>query len=240
MSYILVFLEGILAFISPCILPMLPVYLIYLGGETNLATADTAAKARRLSFIRLRNTLAFISGFTLIYVALGATASALGQLIFHRKELLQRLSGALLILLGLYYLLDRPLFSPRAHAAASPDPSSRIIQAEGSWGWVKSLLFGMAFTLTWTPCLGTWVGAAMTQAASSQTMWHGILLLFLFSMGLGIPFFLTALLYNYLQNSLQLLKKYSRVIRIISALLLMVIGALMLFDIIGYYMALFN
>lgn len=233
MEVLLVFFEGILAFVSPCILPMLPIYLVYLAG------GQAEANSRR----RITNTLGFILGFTLIYLALGATATSVGQFLFHNKLLLQRLSGLLLIGMGMYYLdiIHIPLsWRPRFRKTDAQTGSSQRRKLTDDMGFGKSVLFGFVFTFTWTPCLTTWVGAALAMAANSATVWHGIGLLFVFAMGLGIPFLLTALLYDRLQGTLGWIKKHFRQIRMVSGALLIITGILMLTGLINRYMALFS
>ncbi|MDI9471116.1 MAG: cytochrome c biogenesis CcdA family protein [Bacillota bacterium] len=234
MPVLMVFLEGVLAFLSPCILPMLPVYLVYLAG-------DEAAGRRR----RVINTLGFITGFTLIYIALGATATSIGRALFRNQDLLRRISGVIMLVLGLHYLglFDRLLAWLRSRfvkGEASSLGERMLNQHSQGRGFLRSLLFGLAFTVTWTPCLTAWVGAAMTMAANSATVWQGIGLLFAFSMGLGIPFMLTALLYESMATGLAFIKRHMQRIRLFSGLLLILIGILMLTNLIGRYMSFFS
>lgn len=233
MPVLMVFLEGVLAFLSPCILPMLPVYLVYLAGD------EAAGRQRRVI-----NTLGFIIGFTLIYVALGATATSLGRALFRNQEHLRRLSGVIMVVLGLHYLgvFDRLLAWLASHfvQGAAASPGEHLLQQGQGRGFLRSLLFGLAFTVTWTPCLTAWVGAAMTMAANSATVWQGIGLLFAFSMGLGIPFMLTALLYESLATGFAVIRRHLRQIRLFSGLLLILIGILLLTNLIGRYMSFFS
>ncbi|MDI9498952.1 MAG: cytochrome c biogenesis CcdA family protein [Bacillota bacterium] len=234
MPVLMVFLEGVLAFLSPCILPMLPVYLVYLAGD------EAAGRQRRVI-----NTLGFIIGFTLIYVALGATATSIGRALFRNQDLLRRVSGVIMLVLGLHYLglFDRLHVWLRSRFikgdAASPGERMLNQHSQGR-GFLRSLLFGLAFTVTWTPCLTAWVGAAMTMAANSATVWQGIGLLFAFSMGLGIPFMLTALLYESMATGFAFIKRHMQHIRLFSGLLLILIGILMLTNLIGRYMSFFS
>lgn len=219
----LIFVEGLLAFLSPCILPMIPIYLLYLGGEE--------AAGERAGVRLFLNTLGFIAGFTVVFVALGATASALGRLIAGNRLLLQRLGGLVIILIGLNYLgvigiglLNR----------------GRTLRADTSnlrfW---SSLLFGAAFSLGWTPCLGAFLGTALILASNLNTLFQGMALLFTFSLGLGVPFLLTALLWGKLQNALGVIKRNLPRIQAVSGLLLIAVGLLMLFDLFRFYANLF-
>jgi len=182
----LIFVEGLLAFLSPCILPMIPIYLLYLGGEE--------AAGERAGVRLFLNTLGFIAGFTVVFVALGATASALGRLIAGNRLLLQRLGGLVIILIGLNYLgVIRIGLLNRGRTLRADTSNLRF--------W-SSLLFGAAFSLGWTPCLGAFLGTALILASNLNTLFQGMALLFTFSLGLGVPFLLTALLWGKLQKPL--------------------------------------
>lgn len=216
------FLEGLLAFVSPCILPMLPIYLMYLGGEEG----DKEARGRLLV-----NTLGFITGFSLVFVALGASASALGGLLAAHRAVFQRISGLVVILFGLNYLgVFKVAFLNRTKSFA--------VETKNLKFW-SSLLFGAAFSFGWTPCLGAFLGTALLLASSANTLYQGMGLLLVFSLGLAIPFFLTAVLWSKLQNTFSLIRRNLRVIQMISGALLILIGILMVLDRFGGYANLF-
>jgi cytochrome c-type biogenesis protein len=221
MTVLLVFLEGILTFISPCVLPMLPVYLIYLAGGEEKRT-------RRLVI----NTLGFILGFTLVFVLLGATASGIGQLLATYRSLLQRVGGVIMILIGLY-------FAGVIKIGALPNASGKIPVKLENLRFFSSVLFGVAFTVSWSACLSAYLGSVMVLAANADTLAQGIGLLLVFALGLGVPFMLTALLWGQLKGAFRFIKKHSRKISLVSGLLLIVIGLLMLFDLFGYYLGLY-
>lgn len=223
MSVILVFLEGMLAFLSPCILPLLPVYLAYLAGQEQVE----GAKSKQVIW----NTLAFIGGFTLVFVAMGMTASAIGQLFFDHRLLIQRISGVIIILMGLHYM---GLFQ-----IAFLQKDSRRHQQGKNLTLVSSFLFGLAFSFGWTPCIGPLLGAALAMAANQETILQGMLLLFAFSMGLGVPFLASAILLDRMKKSFDWVKRHFRVISLISGVLLIVIGLAFLFDLFGYWQGLF-
>ncbi len=216
----LIFAEGFLAFLSPCILPMIPIYLLYLGGREG-------QHGRRL----VVNTFGFIAGFSLVFIALGATASILGSLISEHRVLLQRLGGIVVMAFGLNYLgILRIGFLNRSRSIGTNTKDLTF--------W-SSLLFGAAFSLGWTPCLGAFLGTALIMASSLDTLYQGMALLLTFSLGLGIPFLLTALLWHRLQNALGFIKRNLGVIQTISGVLLIVVGLLMVFDLFGFYANLF-
>lgn len=221
--YGLIFVEGLLAFLSPCILPMIPIYLLYLGGSDRTKLGSR----QRL----LLNTLGFIAGFTLIFVALGATASALGSLVSENRVLLQRIGGVVVIAFGLNYLgVLRIGFLNRSRVMG--------VETKNLKFW-SSLLFGAAFSLGWTPCLGAFLGTALILASNLDTLYQGMGLLLTFSLGLGVPFLLTSLLWNKLQDTFGAIKRNLPRIQIISGILLVIVGLLMLFDRFGFYAQIF-
>jgi len=207
----LVFIEGLLAFLSPCILPLLPVYLMYLAGSD----AEKVDRRRLLT-----NVLGFVLGFTVVFVLLGATASTVGSLLVEYRQLLIRVSGVVVILFGLNYLeVIRIGFLNR---------SSGVQAKTSDLGFVSSLVFGGAFSAAWTPCLGAFLGTALLLASHTQTLWAGMALLFMFGIGLAVPFILTALLWHQLQGVLGFVKQNLKYIQRISGGLLVLIGILML------------
>lgn len=221
--YGLTFLEGILAFVSPCILPLLPVYLMYLSGNQGVS-----GQRKRL----IINTIGFIFGFTLVFVTMGATASALGGLVADNRMLLQRLAGAIMIFFGLNYIgwFNLSLFNRGGMLRMDQQKKLKFF---------SSVFFGVAFSLGWTPCLTAFLGSALLLASNTGTLYHGIALLFVFSLGLGIPFLVTALLWNQLQGTIGWIKRNYGVIKGVSGGLLIVIGLLMVFNLFDYYGSLF-
>lgn len=220
--FLLTFVEGFLAFLSPCILPLLPIYLMYLSGSD-----QPEADRKRL----LINSLGFIAGFTLVFVLLGATASSLGGLLVAHRVMLQRVSGVVMIIFGINYLgvVNIPFLNKTGYFKVRTS----------NLRFFSSLLFGAAFSFGWTPCLGAFLGSALLLASNASTLYQGSLLLLLFSFGLGIPFLITALLWHRLQGAMDLIKRNIQVIKLISGGLLIVVGLLMLFNLFGYYANIF-
>lgn len=217
----LLFLEGILAFISPCMLPMLPVYIMYLAAETE--------NGRRASVV---NTIGFVCGFTLLFMALGATATALGSLLSEHRMLLQRLSGFVIFLFGIHFLgIFRIGILDRAK-------KFEAIRAQKN-GFCSSMLFGAAFSAGWTPCLGPFLGSALMLAGNKTTVLEGIFYLFVFSMGLGIPYILAAIFFTSIKGVFQWLKKHGRQIKAASGIVLAVSGLLMMFDFFDFWAGFF-
>ncbi len=215
-----VFAEGVMAFLSPCILPMLPVYALYLAGD------DATQSKKQL----ILNTLCFVLGFTLVFMALGATATALGKLLQAHLDWLMRIGGVVLILLGLHYIgVLRIGFLDRGGHRGAPAHLTPT----------KALVFGATFAITWTPCVGTFLGAALMQAGQSASLWHGLGMLLCFSLGLGVPFSLVAIFYHKLSGTLGFIKRHLRVIQIVSGALLIAIGLMMALGWFGYWGGLF-
>jgi len=231
---LLVFLEGILAFLSPCILPMLPVYLIYLSGSSiNVLQAggtdpEKAQETKRKMF---SNALLFVLGFTAVFVLLGATATALGKLLASHRQILERISGVMIVLMGLSFLgVIRIPILERDH---------RTIRSNKKATSLSSFFMGLAFSLGWSPCLGPFLGNAMLLSGQSDTMLEGTLLLFIFSLGIAIPFLLTALLFDQLSGLFSRIHKHLGIIKWISGILLIVVGLTMILGWFGYYARLF-
>jgi len=219
---LLVFAEGFLAFISPCILPLLPVYLIYLAGKKGEDSRQTL----------ILNTLGFILGFTIIFTAMGATASGIGFLLASHRLLVQRISGVIIIIFGLHYM--------GALKIGFLNRDARFAARTENLNFLSSVVFGMAFSLGWTPCIGPLLGSALTLAANKATIWHGMLLLMAFSAGLGVPFFIAALILEKLKSMFDFIKRHFRAITFVSGLLLIIVGAAFLLNVFGYWAALFN
>ena len=217
----LLFLEGLLAFVSPCMLPMLPVYLMYLAAETE--------HGKKASIV---NTIGFVCGFTIIFMALGATATAIGTLMQEHIILLQRVSGVVILIFGLHFL---GIFK-----IGFLDVEKKIdLNLQKRGGFIGALIFGAVFSLGWSPCLGPFLGSALMLASSSQTVLKGVFYLFVFSMGLGLPYILAAVFFTNIKGLFQWLKKHGRQIKIVSGLVLVFAGLAMVFDLFGYWAGLF-
>jgi len=231
----LVFVEGLAAFLSPCVLPMIPVYLLYLGGGGQNSRRQT-----------LLNMGGFVLGFTLLFMALSAVATALGRLLSTHQVLLTRLGGAALILMGLHAMgIFRVFFarlmqriSLKGKHGKSRAPLAQTL-ASKSLTPLRAVAFGAALAVTWMPCAGVYLGAALTMAGGTASLPAGMLMLLFFSLGLGIPFLLLALLYHRLTVVLTWLKRRLRAIQLISGALLIVFGILMGLGAFGYWSRLF-
>ncbi|KLU41051.1 MAG: hypothetical protein AA931_04495 [Peptococcaceae bacterium 1109] len=206
----LVFVDGLLTFVSPCILPMLPIYLMYLSGTTG----EEVNRARLI-----RNTIGFVLGFTVVFVILGGTASIFGSMVFLQRELLARISGLIVIVFGLSFMgILRIGFLNRAVGLKARTTNL------GFW---SSLIFGGTFSLGWTPCLTAFLGTALLLASNTSTAVAGMALLFVYGMGLGVPFLLAALLWQQLQKVVGFIRRNLAVIQKGAGLLLVLTGVLM-------------
>lgn len=221
-SYILTFTEGILTFISPCILPMLPIYFVYLAGSSE--NGDTSALKDKNRIII--NSLGFVAGFTMVFVALGATVTSLGHFLVSNRILLQKISGLAMILFGLNFTGIIKI--------GFLNGEKRINYQFGQLRFFTSVIFGIVFGFGWTPCLGAFLGSALLLAGNSNTIFQGILLLLVYSIGLGIPFTLTAILFDKVKGAFKQLQKHSRVISIVSGILLIAAGILVYTDQLKY------
>lgn len=220
MDYFIAFLEGIITFISPCLLPMLPIYISYFAGQT---PGDT----KRAVII---NALGFVLGFTVIFVLLGAFAGKLGSILIEYSTVINVAGGIIIILFGLNFmdLLNIPFLN-----------TNRQMNLNHSHpGFFSALLFGIVFSIGWTPCVGAFLGSALMMAASSGDTLHGILMLFSFSLGLGIPFVVSAILIDRMKSTFDFIKRHYEVINRISGGLLVVIGLLMATGLLGTFLSL--
>ena len=207
MQYVIAFLEGIITFISPCLLPMLPIYISYFAGGGERSTGKT-----------LKGALGFVFGFTVVFVALGALAGTVGSFLREYQTAVNVVSGLIVILFGLNFLGVFKLNLFRG---------SRYSVNTDHMGFFSALLFGMIFSVGWTPCVGAFLGSALMLASQQAHVIEGMLMLLAYSLGLGIPFILSAVLIDYLKTAFNWIKKNYRVINAVSGGLLVLIGILM-------------
>jgi cytochrome c-type biogenesis protein len=228
-TFFAAFVAGVLSFVSPCVLPLIPGYLSFISGLTldemqgAGATATAAAGSRRRVLLA---SLFFILGFSLVFVSLGAAASAIGQYLLApgtgRLRLLSKVAGAIVILFGLHtmgVLRIGWLYSEK-----------RVQVERKPRGVVGAFVVGLAFAFGWTPCIGPILAGILAVAGSQETVSQGIRLLAVYSLGLGIPFLLTALAINRFFAAFAKIRRYYHAIEIVSGLLLVAIGVLIFTD----------
>ena len=220
MQYIISFLEGIITFISPCLLPMLPIYLTYFAGGGVRSTKKTLAGA-----------LGFVLGFTVLFVAMGALAGTLGSFLTAHQQAVNLVGGIIVILFGLNFLgvLRWNLFR-----------GGQMHQAVHSPGFFSAVLFGMVFAVGWTPCVGAFLGSALLMASQQGHVLAGMLMLLCYSLGLGVPFLLSALLIDRLKSTFDWIKRHYRVINLICGGFLVLIGILMATGLLGRLLTLLS
>lgn len=205
MQHLLLGVEGVLTFISPCLLPMLPIYIAYLTGQT-----DKDSDKQKTSL--LLQAIFFVLGFTIVFILMGIFVTTIGRFVLINRTLIHFIAGSFMILLGIDYLFGNPVMN-----RLNIMPGSSLKQS-------NSFVFGMIFSLTWTPCVGTFLASALSYAATSSSYLESVTLLLSFSFGLGIPFILSALLLNEMNHVLTWIKQRYRIIQTVSALFLIVMG----------------
>ena len=221
-NLVVAFAAGVLGFFSPCVVPLIPGYISFVSG-VSLWEMQLAERRQHLRRVLLA-TVAFILGFSVIFTALGASASYVGAFVLGNRVLLSRVGGAIVILLGLTML-----GVIRVPGLAR---ERRVQVARRPGGVLGAFPIGMAFGFAWTPCVGPVLGAILTLAATTQRAADGAGLLFAYSLGLGIPFLATAVLLTTTFEALRSLSRYARVIETASGVFLVVMGAALLFDLV--------
>lgn len=219
MQYFISFLEGIITFVSPCLLPMLPIYISYFAGGSEKNTKKV-----------ITNALGFILGFTAVFILLGALAGSFGRFLKEYSVAVNIVTGLIVIIFGLNYL---GFFKLNIFKGSNSAKTENL-------GFFSSALFGIVFSIGWTPCVGAFLGSALMLAASRGSVMEGIFMLLLYSLGLGIPFFVSAILIDKLKGAFTVIKKHYKIINIISGALLVTVGVLMATGMFGKFLALLS
>jgi cytochrome c-type biogenesis protein len=216
------FVAGILSFISPCVLPLIPGYVSFVSGVTldemrgtaGSATLTTSSTKRRAVLM----SLAFVLGFSLVFIALGASATALGTLLMEHLELLGKIAGGIIILFGLHMtgLLKIGWIYSEKRVQTNKKPA----------GFFGAILVGIAFAFGWTPCIGPILSAILLVAAGQETIGDGVQLLAVYSAGLGVPFIATSLAINKFLAASARIRKHYHAIEVVSGVLMIVVGVL--------------
>ena len=219
MQYFISFLEGIITFISPCLLPMIPLYISYFAGGKARNTKKT-----------VKNALGFILGFTIVFVLMGALAGTFGRLLNEYKTIVDVVTGLIVVFFGLNFL---GVFKINLFKGAKKAKTDNL-------GFFSSMVFGIVFSIGWTPCVGAFLGSALMLAASQGHVVEGIIMLLLYSLGLGIPFFISTILIDKLRGAFTFIKKHYKVINTVCGCLLVVIGVLMATGLFGKLLGLLS
>lgn len=220
MTYLISFLEGIITFISPCLLPMLPIYISYFAGGGIRSGKRTLAVAA-----------GFVLGFTLVFMALGALAGTVGSFLKSHQTAVNIVSGLVVIFFGLHFL---GVFKFNLFRGSRRSMDTREL------GFFSAILFGVIFSLGWTPCVGAFLGSALMLASQQGHVLEGMLMLLAYSLGLGVPFLLSALLIDRLKSTFDWIKRHYRVINLVCGGLLILVGLLMATGTLGRLLALLS
>ncbi len=219
MQYLISFLEGIITFVSPCLLPMLPIYISYFAGGSE-------RNNKRV----IKNALGFILGFTVVFVLLGALAGSFGRLLNEHQMAVNIITALIVIFFGLNFL---GVFKLNLFKGSKMGKTDNL-------GFFSSVLFGVVFSIGWTPCVGAFLGSALMLATSQGNVLEGVFMLLLYSLGLGIPFFVSAILIDKLKRAFSFIKKHYRIINRVSGIFLVIIGILMATGLFGKFLALLS
>jgi len=209
------FVAGLLSFLSPCVLPLIPAYLSFMTG---LTTAELSGEKRSTARVMVP-ALLFVAGFSLVFVALGASASVLGQFFVEYRQIVEKLGGLFVIAFGI--LMLGVIKIPWLYAEARVDMS-----ASRKFGRAAALVMGMSFAAGWTPCVGPILAAILGLAGTSGDVARGALLLLTYSLGLGVPFLVVALLFDRSKPLMRWLNRHSLIINRVAGVLLVVVGLL--------------
>ena len=208
MVYLITFLEGLISFISPCMLPMIPIYITYFTGDANKKNNT------------IINSIAFVVGFTVVFCILGIFAGTIGGLLKDYQNIVNIICGIVVIIFGLSYMEVINI---------------RIFKGSGSnkkiTGIFSAFIFGVIFSINLTPCVGAFLGSALMMATAQGTMLKGVALLFVYSLGLGIPIIASAILIKKLNSVFDFIKKHYKIINNVCGIILIVIGIAMIFGI---------
>jgi len=226
------FVAGIVSFLSPCVLPLVPGYVSLISGAS---VEELQSKDRKVLNTVLLHSLMFILGFTLVFVMLGAAATSVGQLVREYKKYLTWVAGAVIIIFGLHLtgiMKIKALYADK-----------RLHSVKGGKSPLGAFVVGFAFAFGWTPCLGPIISAILIMAGSTETVTKGVLLLWVYSLGLAIPFLLTSLLIDRFLNFYGRFRRHLHTLEVSSGVLLMVLGVLILtrrFTVLSSYLGFLN
>jgi cytochrome c-type biogenesis protein len=214
-SLFLAFGAGLLSFASPCVLPLVPAYLGHLTGRALAVQGATAAR-RRITFL---HALGFVLGFSIVFTALGAAVGLVGYLFYDLLSIFEKIGGIILIIFGLNTLGLLKIPSLYRELRLGADPAGR-------WGVLSSFLVGAIFAAAWTPCVGPVLASILMLAARSGTVGQGALLLFVYSLGMGLPFLVAGMSLGWSNALFGCLKRHGRTVSVLSGILLVAMGIL--------------
>lgn len=218
-SFPFAFLAGVLSFLSPCVLPLLPSYVSFITG-ISFEDLTAGVDKKKIRYLTITNSLSFILGFTAVFVILGASSSFVGRFLFEYQEWIRIIGGILIIIFGLFIAgflkLDFLMREKKVHLSGKP------------MGYAGTFFVGMTFAAGWTPCIGPILGTILLYASSKGSALYGFELLAVYSLGLALPFFISSLAINSFLSYSQKILRYMRVIMVISGILLIIFGIMLL------------
>lgn len=217
-TFIGAFIAGLLSFLSPCVLPLIPSYITYITGLSfsDLQAEHPTHKVRQQTML---HSFLFIAGFTAVFVLLGASATYVGTFLQSHMEVMRRAGGVLIVIFGVHVagIFDFSILLGEKRININRKPA----------GYLGSFVVGIAFAAGWTPCIGPILASILMVAATEETVYHGIALLLIYSLGLGIPFFLSALAMHQFLVLFNRFKKYIRIFEIVTGVFLIIVGVLL-------------
>jgi len=222
-SFLIAFIAGIATFLSPCLLPLIPAYISYLTGLSFTEASSAAMSAQKRKEIRsvtLAHALSFVLGFSIVFILLGTSATILGNMLIKYRPVVQKIGGVLIIFFAFVIMgiIKIPFL----------EKEKKISLKKSSVSLLGSVLVGITFAIAWTPCVGPILGSILVYASNIESVKKGVILLIAFSMGLGIPFILSALAINSFFIYIKRFQKYLKRISIVSGIILMIFGVLLL------------
>ena len=215
------FSAGIISFVSPCVLPLIPAYISFISGMSIDTLRNVGEKRKNVKTVAV-SSAAFILGFSVVFILMGASATFIGNLLLEKLAVLTKIAGVVIIILGLHFIgVFRIKFL---------NYEKRINVKSSKLGIIGVFIAGMAFAFGWTPCIGPILAGILALAATKETVYEGVFLLAAYSLGLGIPFFITGIATNTFFNLFSRIKKYFKIVEIIGGIFLIIIGLMIMFD----------
>ena len=230
--YLASFVAGIMTFLSPCILPLIPAYISFITG----ATLDELKSDKKTLGKSVLNSLFFVLGFSLIFILLGASFSYVGSFVGGKRDIIRWAGGIIVIIFGLHVagVFTIPFLNFQ----------KKIQAGKSSLNYAGAFLVGITFAVGWTPCVGPILSSILILASAQGTLYKGVILLAIYSLGIGIPFIITAVFINWALSFFNKIKKYYRVIEILSGLILVIVGIMIITNslnrLTGYFMRIFS
>jgi len=215
------FSAGIISFVSPCVLPLIPAYISFISGVSLDTLRNESGEKKNVKIIAVSSAV-FVLGFSVVFILMGASATFAGNFLLEKLSILTKVAGAVIIIFGLHFV---GIFRIKYL-----NYEKRINIQSNKLGLFGIFLAGTAFAFGWTPCIGPILAGILTLAATKETVYDGVMLLSAYSLGLGIPFFITGIATNTFFSLFSKIKKHFKIVEIIGGVFLIVIGIMIMFD----------